>query len=37
MGDIAEIYGGLTGKSKVDFGIGDAYFIPYKISLTIVP
>ena len=30
MGDIAEIYGGLTGKSKVDFGIGDAYFIPYK-------
>ncbi len=30
MGDIAEIYGWLTGKSKVDFGIGDAYFIPYK-------
>lgn len=30
MGDIAEIYSGLTGKSKADFGIGDAYFIPYK-------
>lgn len=30
MGDIAEIYGGLTGKSKVDFGIGDVYFISYK-------
>lgn len=30
MGDIAEIYGGLMGKSKIDFGIGDAFFIPYK-------
>ena len=30
MEEVAEIYGGLTGKTKEDFGIGDAYFIPYK-------
>ena len=30
LGDIAEIYGGLTGKSKADFGIGKAKYISYK-------
>lgn len=30
VSDIAVIYGGLTGKVKTDFGIGDAYYIPYK-------
>lgn len=30
LGDIAEIYGGLTGKSKADFENGNAKFIPYK-------
>lgn len=28
--DIAEIYGGLTGKNKSDFKDGNASFIPYK-------
>jgi type I restriction enzyme S subunit len=30
LGDIAEIYGGLTGKSKADFDAGNAKFITYK-------
>ena len=30
LGDIAEIYGGLTGKSKADFDNGNASYIPYK-------
>nr|HPH54174.1 hypothetical protein [Bacteroidales bacterium] len=30
LGEVAEIYGGLTGKSKSDFDNGNAYFIPYK-------
>lgn len=29
LGEIATIYGGLTGKTKKDFGIGNAKFIPY--------
>jgi type I restriction enzyme, S subunit len=30
LGNIAEIYGGLTGKSKGDFGNGNAKYISYK-------
>ncbi|HCG6498393.1 TPA: restriction endonuclease subunit S [Vibrio parahaemolyticus] len=30
LGDIAEIYGGLTGKNKTDFENGNAIYIPYK-------
>lgn len=30
IGEVSEIYGGLTGKSKVDFENGNAYYIPYK-------
>ena len=30
LGDIAEIYGGLTGKSKTDFENGNAKYVPYK-------
>ncbi len=30
LGDIAEIYGGLTGKSKADFENGNAGYISYK-------
>ena len=30
LGDISEIYGGLTGKSKVDFENGNARYVPYK-------
>ncbi|EPK6349508.1 restriction endonuclease subunit S [Proteus mirabilis] len=30
LGDIAEIYGGLTGKSKADFESGNAKYISYK-------
>lgn len=30
LGDVAEIYGGLTGKSKADFGNGNAKYISYK-------
>ena len=30
IGEVAEIYGGLTGKSKPDFGNGNAKYIPYK-------
>lgn len=30
LGSIAEIYGGLTGKSKEDFGNGNARYISYK-------
>lgn len=30
LGEISEIYGGLTGKSKIDFENGNAYYISYK-------
>lgn len=30
IGDIAEIYGGLTGKTKADFEKGNAKYISYK-------
>jgi len=30
LGDVAEIYGGLTGKSKADFENGNAKYISYK-------
>lgn len=30
LGEVAEIYGGLTGKSKVDFENGNAKYISYK-------
>lgn len=30
LGEIAIIYGGLTGKSKADFEGGNARFVPYK-------
>src|SRR5690554_2030591 len=30
LGEVAEIYGGLTGKSKPDFENGNAKYIPYK-------
>ncbi|MFD1090833.1 restriction endonuclease subunit S [Providencia vermicola] len=30
LADIAEIYGGLTGKSKIDFESGNAKYISYK-------
>ena len=30
LGEVAEIYGGLTGKSKSDFEDGNALFISYK-------
>ena len=30
LGDLAEIYGGLTGKSKSDFSEGNAKYITYK-------
>lgn len=30
LGELAEIYGGLTGKNKSDFNGGNARFIPYK-------
>ena len=30
LGEIAEIYGGLTGKSKPDFMDGNAKYVPYK-------
>ncbi|MED1745745.1 restriction endonuclease subunit S [Brevibacillus borstelensis] len=29
LGDIGETYGGLSGKTKDDFGIGESYFITY--------
>jgi len=31
LGQVAEIYGGLTGKSKPDFEDGNAKYISYKI------
>lgn len=30
LGDVAEVYGGLTGKSKADFENGNAKYISYK-------
>lgn len=30
LGEVGEIYGGLTGKNKDDFKSGDALYIPYK-------
>ena len=30
LGEVAELYGGLTGKSKSDFEKGNAKFISYK-------
>ena len=30
LGEVSIIYGGLTGKSKVDFEKGDAKYISYK-------
>ena len=30
LGDICEIFGGLTGKSKADFENGNAKYVPYK-------
>lgn len=30
LGEISEIYGGLTGKNKSDFEDGNAYYISYK-------
>lgn len=30
LGDVAEIYGGLTGKTKADFENGNALFVSYK-------
>jgi len=30
LGEVAEFYGGLTGKSKEDFSEGNAYYISYK-------
>jgi len=30
LGEISDIYGGLTGKGKVDFGDGNASYISYK-------
>lgn len=30
LGEVGEIYGGLTGKNKDDFNSGDALYIPYK-------
>ena len=30
LGEVAEFYGGLTGKSKEDFSDGNAYYISYK-------
>jgi type I restriction enzyme, S subunit len=30
LGEVAEIYGGLTGKSKDDFENGNAKYISYK-------
>lgn len=30
LGDVSSIYGGLTGKSKSDFGLGSAFYVPYK-------
>ena len=29
LGDVGETYGGLSGKSKEDFGHGEAQFVPY--------
>lgn len=30
LGEVADIYGGLTGKTKYDFENGNALFVPYK-------
>lgn len=30
LGEVAELYGGLTGKSKPDFEKGNAKYVPYK-------
>ena len=30
LGEISEIYGGLTGKSKADFENGNAKYVSYK-------
>ena len=30
LGEISEIYGGLTGKNKADFDNGNAKFVSYK-------
>lgn len=30
LGEIGDTYGGLTGKNKMHFGIGEAYYITYK-------
>ncbi|EMB2367646.1 restriction endonuclease subunit S, partial [Salmonella enterica subsp. enterica serovar Infantis] len=30
IGDIADIYGGLTGKTKADFENGNAKYVSYK-------
>ena len=30
LGEVADIYGGLTGKSKEDFEDGNALFVSYK-------
>ncbi len=30
LGEVADIYGGLTGKTKADFENGNALFVPYK-------
>ena len=30
LGEISTLYGGLTGKTKNDFGKGNAKYIPYK-------
>ena len=32
LGNVAEIYGGLTGKSKSDFENGNARYVSYKKS-----
>ena len=30
LGDVADLYGGLTGKTKADFQSGDSKYVPYK-------
>ena len=30
VGEMGTFYGGLSGKNKDDFGIGDAVYIPFK-------
>ncbi|MFR0384609.1 hypothetical protein ACKEMP_14185 [Escherichia coli] len=35
LGNVAEIYGGLTGKSKSDFENGNARYVSYKKYLVI--